>query len=89
MARYTIPTSNTTFPPTLKDCDQNPRTCPFMEGNLLDNTMYDAECKKPIERESVTVFVEGFNVNVGVPKENISRVFCGKCHYSKGVEREV
>lgn len=59
-----------------------------MEGTILDKTIYDARCQKPIEGEGINVIIDGFNANVHIPREKVIEIFCGRCG-PNGVERGV
>ncbi len=58
-----------------------------MTGTLIDHTLYDSRCTKPIEGDIVPIFVQGFDETMEVPKESIIKVICGKCDFMRGVER--
>ena len=87
--RFTSPTSNPDFPPTLEGCDKDPTTCPHMQGSLIGNTMFDAKCTRPITGTHISVFVQGFNMLFEIPINKIDEVLCGKCSYLEGVERKI
>lgn len=88
--RFTTPTSNPTFPPTLENCDQNPSNCPFMNGVLLEGTMYDATCGKSLPNSSqVIAVVDGWNLPITINTSDIEKVMCGRCHPISGVKRVI
>ncbi len=88
--QFTTPTSNSTFPPTLESCDQNPTICTFMKGILLKGVMYDATCTKPLPNPSqITAIVKGWNLPIKINNSDIEKVMCGKCHPINGVKRTV
>jgi len=89
MAKYTSPTANPTFPPTLEDCEEEPKSCRYMKGTLIEGMMYDAKCIKPIEGCVLGILVQGWEGLIEVPTVMIEKVLCGKGRGNKGVERDV
>ena len=86
---FSTSTPSPVINPTLKDCNYDPETCPFVKGILVKGKLYDAVCSKPIKDEEIDVLVSGWNIHMKRSINEIKKINCGKVEFNKGIKRNI